>query len=265
MNNEALKFSIVTIVMNRVDFIRGCIDNVVDQHYSNFEHIIIDGASTDGTLEAIKQYPHCRWVSEPDGGSVFALNKGLCLIEGDIFGWLNSDERYAPGLFALVADYFAKHPDVDLLHGTYEYVDKEGRSLGRARLRPFNLNWSILGLNSIGAPSAMFMRRRALEGIGGQADTQWRDAYDTDLWIRVGKKFKVAAIDECFSTFALHPDSGMSSDPLRSWREARRIRRHHGGYDSLVNRLIRIPYVEARIKTFRLLKWNRMVKASADK
>jgi len=87
------KISIVTIVLNRRDFIRGAIENVLEQQYPNFEHIIIDGASTDGTVDIIKEYPHIRLVSERDGGSVVALNKGLKLITGDIFGWLNSDER----------------------------------------------------------------------------------------------------------------------------------------------------------------------------
>jgi glycosyltransferase involved in cell wall biosynthesis len=259
-----MKFSIVTIVLNRKDFIRGAIENVMAQGYPDFEHIIVDGASTDGTLDIIKAYSHCRWISEPDGGSVFALNKGLRLIQGDVFGWLNSDERYAEGIFRRVATYFTEHPEVDLLHGTYKYVDKFGRTLGHARLHPFNLHRQILGLNSIGAPSAMFMRKRALDGVGSRVHEEWRDAYDHDLWIRVGKRFVVQAIDECFSSFALHPDSGMSSDPHRSWEETRRIRNRHGGDKRFLDRWFWIPYVEARIKVFRALKWNKMVKASSD-
>lgn len=252
------KISIVTVVLNRRDFISGAIENVMQQNYPNFEHIVVDGASTDGTLAVIKSYPHLRWVSEPDSGSVFALNKGLRLVQGDIFGWLNSDERYMPGLFHRVVEYFEEHADCDLLHGTYEYADRHGRSLGRARLKPFALRKQILGLNSIGAPSAMFMRRRALDGVGGQVDERWRDAYDHDLWIRIGKKFRIDAVDECFSSFGLHGGSGMTADPLRSWRETRLIRRHHGGERRLIDRWFWIPYVEARIRLFRYLKWRRM-------
>jgi glycosyltransferase involved in cell wall biosynthesis len=260
------KISIVTIVLNRRDFIQGAIENVIDQGYPNVEHIIVDGASTDGTLEIIRKYPHVRLVSERDSGSVFALNKGLRLIEGDIFGWLNSDERYKPGIFHKAVECFNEHPEWDLIHGTFEYIDRNGSPLGRSRLRPFNLHRQILGLNYIGAPSAMFMRKAALDGVGGLVDEQWRDAYDHDLWIRVGKKYKVQAVDACFSQFGLHPDSGMASDPLRSWREARKIRAFHGGDRAFLDRVFWIPYVEAKIKLFRFLKLQRMsAKASQVK
>jgi len=252
------KISIVTVVLNRREFIDGAIKNVIAQSYPNFEHIVVDGASTDGTLEIIKSYPHLRWISEPDGGSVFALNKGLRLLQGDIFGWLNSDERYMPGIFHKAVEYFRQHPECDLLHGTWQYEDRHGRYLGRARLHPFDLHKQILGLNAIGAPSAMFMRRRALDGVGGQVDERWRDAYDHDLWIRVGRKFAIQGVNECFSSFGLHQDSGMTGDPLRSWRETRLIRSHHGGDRRLIDRWLWIPYVEAKIELFRRLKWRRM-------
>ena len=257
-----MKFSIITIVLNRAEFIRGAIECVIAQNYENFEHIVIDGASKDGTQAIVKNFPHVKMLSEPDEGSVFALNKGLHLLDGDVFGWLNSDERYFPGLFERVARYFEEHPECDLLFGTNQFVDRNGKVLGQTRFRPFNLHRQILGLNAIAAPSAMFMRRRALVGIGGQANNMWRDAYDHDMWIRVGKNFNIHGLDECFSTFMLHPDSGMTSDPYRSWREARRIRTHHGGDQRLIDRLFWIPYVESRIKLYRWLKWNRMTRQS---
>ena len=257
-----LKFSIVTIVLNRKEFIQGAIDCVKLQKYPEVEHVVIDGASTDGTQEVVLRNSGVRLVSEPDGGSVFALNKGLKLIDGDVFGWLNSDERYRPGLFERVARYFEAHPECDMVFGTNEFVDKDGKVLGKTRFRPFNLHRQILGLNGIAAPSAMFMRRRALDGIGGQANEMWRDAYDHDMWIRVGKSFVVHGLNECFSTFTLHPDSGMTSDPHRSWREARRIRAFHGGDRKWLDRLFWIPYVELRIKAYRWLKWQPMTRQS---
>jgi glycosyltransferase involved in cell wall biosynthesis len=258
MNSSPPMISIVTIVLNRHEFIRGAIENVREQSYPNVEHIVVDGASTDGTLEIIKSYPEVRWISEPDAGSVFALNKGLALVRGDIVGWLNSDERYFPRIFHRVAEYFERHASCDMVHGRYEYIDSSGRRIGAPRFHKFNLHRQILGLNVIGAPSAMFVRRRALAGVGGKVDEQWRDAYDTDLWIRIGKKFNVHSLDEDFSKFTLHSGSGITSDPHRSWREARLIRKHHGGDRRLVDRIFWIPYAEARVGLFRALLWNPM-------
>ncbi len=257
---KKLKFSIVTIVLNRKDFIKNAIDCVVAQNYSSYEHIIVDGASTDGTFEIAASYPHINLISEKDNGSVFALNKGLRKIDGDIFGWLNSDETYFPGTFNWVADYFEKNQNCDLVFGTSKFVDKHGNVLGKTNFRPFDLHKQIIGLNAISAPSAMFMRRRALDGIGGQADIQWRDAYDHDMWIRIGKNFNIQGVDKVFSTFALHPDSGITDDPLRSWREARRIRAHHGGSSRLVDRFFWVPLVELRILMYRELKWKIMTR-----
>ena len=256
--SKKLKFSIVTIVLNRKDFIKNAIDCVIAQNYDSYEHIIVDGASTDGTLEIVSSYPHIKLISEKDYGSVFALNKGLRKIDGDIFGWLNSDETYLPETFNFVVDYFEKNPSCDLVFGTSKFVDKHGNILGKTNFRPFDLHKQILGLNAISAPSAMFMRRRALDGIGGQANDQWRDAYDHDMWIRVGKNFNIHGVDRVFSTFALHPDSGMTDDPLRSWRETRRIRAHHGGNSRLIDRFFWTPYIELRILIYRALKWKRM-------
>src|SRR5208283_602790 len=171
-----LKFSIVTVVLNRRTYIRRAIENVLSQNYHNFEHIVIDGGSTDGTVDVLREYPHLKWISEKDSGSVFALNKGLALMSGDVFGWLNSDESYLPDTMANAARYLEDHPDWDMIYGTSIFVDESGRTLGRNRLRQFNLRRQILGLNSIAAPSAMFMRIRALNALGGRVDERWQHA-----------------------------------------------------------------------------------------
>ena len=253
-----LKISIVTVVLNRRDYLRQAIKNVLSQDYSHFEHIVVDGASTDGTIDVIKEHPHLRWISEPDDGAVFAMNKGLAMVEGDIFGWLNSDESYLPGTLHKINRYFHDHPDWDMICGTYEFVAEDGRVVGRSNHHTFDLHKQIIGFNWI-APSAMFLRRRALDAVGRRVDPTLRDAFDHDLWIRVGHKHCVKSVADCLSRFGLHRGSGVVSFPQRSSRERKIIRRRYGGEERLVDRLWWVPYLEVRLVLHRYLKWRHML------
>ena len=102
------KVSIITPSYNRAGMIETAIQSVLSQNYPEVEHIIMDGGSTDGTLEVLKKYPHLRVVSEPDQGMYDALNKGLNLAHGEIIGFLNTDDFYAPGVFAKIALQFSE-------------------------------------------------------------------------------------------------------------------------------------------------------------
>jgi len=102
--------SIVTPCLNRAEFVRAAVESVLAQDYLNFEHIIMDAGSTDGTLGILRRYPHLRLVSEPDRGMYDGINKGLRLAHGEIIGLLNTDDLYAGGCFAAVAEAFAQHP-----------------------------------------------------------------------------------------------------------------------------------------------------------
>lgn len=253
------KFSIVTVVLNGQFFIRRAIESVLAQNYPNFEHIIIDGGSKDDTMKIVKEYPHLKWVSEPDNGSVFAMNKGMALMTGDIFGWLNSDEDYLPGVFHKVAAYFEQHPEWDVIYGASEWNDKDGKRLGYRASRPFNLKLQILGINQLAAPSAVFTRCSALDGVGRRVDERWRDAYDHDLWIRLAHKYRIQNVPDILSRFALHQNSGVSSAPERCKQEAILIRKFYGGEKTWVDRTIWVNYYNLRLFLYRLLKWNRML------
>jgi glycosyltransferase involved in cell wall biosynthesis len=103
--------SIITPCLNRADFIREAVESVLAQNYPAFEHIIMDGGSTDGTLDILTAYPHLHVVSEPDQGMYDAINKGLRLARGEIIGLLNTDDLYAAGCFDAVASAFEENPD----------------------------------------------------------------------------------------------------------------------------------------------------------
>lgn len=113
----SLKFSIITACLNRANLIVHAIESVLAQNYPNVEHIIVDGASSDGTLEVLDRYPHLTVISEPDGGIFHAWNKGLARATGDVIGVLNSDDLYGERVFDAVAELFELEPDVEVVTG----------------------------------------------------------------------------------------------------------------------------------------------------
>ncbi len=124
-----MKISIITPSYNQGNFIEDTIKSVIQQDYPNFEHIIIDGGSTDNTLDILKRYPHLRWISEKDSGQSEAINKGFKLATGDIIAWLNSDDYYERNIFSLVANYFQENSQCRILYGDMTFVDYSGNAM----------------------------------------------------------------------------------------------------------------------------------------
>jgi len=126
------RITVITPSYNQGQFIEETIQSLLSQNYPNLEYIIIDGGSTDTTVEIIKQYESqlTYWVSEPDRGQTHAINKGIAKATGDILAYLNSDDYYLPGTLFKVAEYFHQFPQTDLLHGRCRYVNQEGEKIG---------------------------------------------------------------------------------------------------------------------------------------
>ncbi len=141
--------------------------SVLDQDYPHIEYIVIDGASTDNSVEIIRKYENklAYWVSEKDNGQADAINKGFARATGDIVAWLNSDDYYLAGTVSAAVKVFEENPDVVLVYGNMLAVDEHGKTFNTLNYKQLNLE-DLLCFQIIGQP-AVFMRRSALQKTGG--------------------------------------------------------------------------------------------------
>ena len=136
-------FSIVTPSFNQAAFIEDALNSVRRQDVDQVEHWLIDGGSTDGTVDLLRRHSEniggktLRWLSEPDRGQSNALNKGFARVSGDIVGWLNSDDRYRDGCFTEVAKVFQDHPEVDIVYGDYTWINEQGSAVPKLPKRGY--------------------------------------------------------------------------------------------------------------------------------
>ena len=198
------RISIVTPSFNQVEFIEGTIRSVLLQGYPNLEYIVMDGGSTDGSVEVIRKYEPwlAYWVSQADQGQAHAINDGFQQVTGEILSWLNSDDEYCVKTLDFVARSFRKQPDIELLCGDCEMIDTKGYVIDRIKGRPGDLARLLAG-DFIPQPSAFF-HRRAWEAVGG-LDTNLHFILDYDLWIRMMLKgVKLQYIPLSLSRFRWH-------------------------------------------------------------
>ncbi len=198
--------SIIVPSFNQGQFIRQTIESCLEQDYRPIEIIVMDGASTDNTVEVLQSFgniPELTWVSEPDDGVVDAVNKGLRRARGEIAAIQSSDDYYLPGCFSNVMGVFRKRPDAGLVVGGVQRVDAEGRTLFGRRPGRYSLERLLAREFIVSQPAAFFRRDAALE-LGG-----WNPAIpyvpDTDLWIRLAFHWPVAVIDEILAAGRKHP------------------------------------------------------------
>ena len=180
------RVSIVTPSNNQGQFIEETIRSVLLQGYPNLEYIVMDGGSTDNSVEIIRKYEPwlSYWRTGPDGGQAAAIAEGFRHATGEILAWLNSDDRYRPGALVRVAHFFTTHPNVVLGNGDVNYIDAEGCFLKRLyAVRPNRLLTANLGKHSW-PQQGCFWRRWAYERAGG-LDGSLRFCMDRDLFIRL--------------------------------------------------------------------------------
>jgi len=197
MNHQTLPLvSIITPSFNQGQFLEQTMYSVFKQDYPNIEYIVIDGGSTDQSLNIILQYADrlTYWVSEPDCGQANGINKGLHQAKGEIIGWLNSDDVLLPDTISRVIRQFEENPEIDVIYGRLERIDSEGEHIPTPKLPKDHLVFNkklIIGECIVNQPGS-FWRRGIMERVG-HLNEELHFALDYEYWIRMalaGANFK---------------------------------------------------------------------------
>lgn len=221
------KVSIVTPSYNQGEYIRDTIESVLNQTYDNIEYIVMDGGSTDETVDILKSYgDRIKWVSEKDGGQADAVNKGIRVAEGEIIGWLNSDDTYYPDAVEKAVAALLTHPEFDMVYGEGDYIDRNGNVTQRYKTMMFDYQ-ELANECFICQPTGFFTKEIA-ERVGLlNADLQL--CMDYEFWMRIGRDGKVLYIPERLATSRMYEENKTMSRKGEVYKECcREIKKHYG-------------------------------------
>ena len=189
-DSDLPKISIVTPSYNQGQFIEETIRSILLQGYPNLEYIIIDGGSTDNTIEIIKKYSAflTYWVSEKDSGQSSAINKGLSMATGDIFCWINSDDMLSPNSLSNVAQLLNinKNPDPNWLIGGCEFISDDGTHITNVYPKKITFEDAIIWTENSFPQPAVFWNQ-AMWKSARKLNESWHYAMDFDLWLSMIK------------------------------------------------------------------------------
>ena len=214
--------SIVTPSFNQSAYLELTIRSVLEQDYPDFEYIVIDGASTDGSADIIQKYSSrlAYWISEKNSGQADAINKGMRRAKGEIVAWLNSDDYYLPHAIQSAVAALEANPQAMMVYGNMLAVDQTGQTINQLRYRPLTLE-DLLCFQIIGQP-AVFMRRAAFEKAGG-LDLDFHFMLDHQLWLKIAAQGPMIHVNETWSAARFHPLAKNRAQAPGFAREAFRV------------------------------------------
>lgn len=217
------KISVITPSFNQAGYLERTLRSVLDQGYSNLEYIVIDGGSTDGSVDIIRRYADrlAYWVSEPDRGQADALNKGLRRSTGEWIGWQNSDDIYFPGAFHDLARAAARHPEAGLIIGDMMLIDAQDRPLRDIRYVKPNAN-ALIAEGMVLANQASFWRRHVQERVG-LLNEAFHCSFDYEWFLRLTEHTQAIHVNRIWGALRLHGETKTSLLTSRFQEENQRI------------------------------------------
>jgi glycosyltransferase involved in cell wall biosynthesis len=221
--------TIVTPCLNAAPFIARTVESVLNQDYPHIEYIVMDGGSSDGTVDVLEAWRgRLEWASAPDGGAADAINRGFLRSHGTIFGWLNADDTYRPGAISAAVRSLVSTPEAAVVYGQGVWTDAEDRVLGvYPTVSPYDAaHWER---ECFICQPAAFMTRRAFEAVG-MLDPHLQSAFDYDLWIRLSRGHLFVAIQEILAASRMHPGNKSLGQRRQVFQEAIRLLRRHFGF-----------------------------------
>jgi glycosyltransferase involved in cell wall biosynthesis len=213
--------TILTPSFNQVRYLPAALQSVRDQDYQPIEHLVLDGGSTDGSVELLRKWPGIQWVSGPDGGQVAALNHGFTRASGSILAWLNSDDLLEPDAVRRAVAAL-EHTGADAVYGDVRIVDENNQHLRWSRGVPFDLPTLLYGINYIGQQTVFF--RRELLARVGPLRVEFDNGFDYELWLRFAACGRWAYAPEIRARIRRHPAAKSVAANMRTRRDEQRIR-----------------------------------------
>lgn len=203
------KYPLVTIITptyNRAPFLEETIKSVLAQDYKNIEYIILDGQSTDNTLEVVKKFKgKIVWDSHKNMGEVKAVNKGFSMAHGEIIGIVNSDDPLLPGAISEIVNFMVANPKIIGVYTDWIKTDKDGKEIEKVILPDYNYEYMLRKHNCTPGP-ATFYRKIIVDKLKGR-DDRFKYVSDFDFWLRAGLMGKFARIPKFLTTFRVHPEA----------------------------------------------------------
>lgn len=214
------RITVVTAVYNNAVYIEKTIKSVLDQKYPNLEYIIIDGGSTDGTVEIIKKYSDklAYWVSEKDNGLYSAIQKGFNHSTGEIMAWINSDDYYSNHCFSTVVEIFSKFPNVEWLTGLSVHYDEKDRIVNAWESRDFTRLDFLLGDFKFVQQESTFWKRTLWEKSGSKL-SDYKLAGDFELWLRFSRYAELYCVNCYFGGYRTKSKDQLSLDGWEKYME----------------------------------------------